>query len=346
MPPGGRIQPDTMPQPLLTSLMRNPTGSQRASIGIAGLGYCLPTLAKPLEELEQEGRLNSSATLLRSYGFEQCLMQEDPQAAFELVLQSAQQAVSVSQRGADEISRVFLYSGILAPAAVAAQENGSLHLFKYPAAELQHRLKLPKANAIGLSQQGCSGLLSAIDMAGKLLAGPGVEAGESILCAALDCLPPWAEREILYNIISDAAGALIISRNCPHNRIVHFHQHVQSYYWNTPLHELELMASYFPIAQRVIAAALEGAGLKLSDLRWIVPHNVSLRSWEILAKLLEFPMDKIWTRNIPRVGHTVSCDHIINLVDMEREGALQDGDYLLLFTFGFGARWSAMVIQH
>jgi len=46
------------------------------------------------------------------------------------------------------------------------------------------------------------------------------------------------------------------------------------------------------------------------------------------------------------VGHTVSCDHIINLVDMEGAGALHDGDHLLLFTFGFGASWSAMVIQH
>lgn len=333
-----------IPQPQLTSITQDSAQSKRASIGISGLGYCLPNIATPLEELEQQGRLNSPATLLRSYGFERCLMQEDPQAAFELVAQSAEQAISASRRGADEISRVFLYSGVSAPAP--AQENGSLNLFKYPVAELQHRLKLPKANAIGLSQQGCSGLLSAIDLAGRLLGGPGAAPGESVLCAALDCLPPWAEREILYNVISDAAGALIISSNCPRNRIVHFHQHVQSYYWNTPLHELELMASYFPIAQRVIAATLEGAGLKLADLRWIVPHNVSLRSWEILAQLLEFPMDKIWTRNIARVGHTVSCDHIINLVDMEREGALRDGDYLLLFTFGFGARWSAMVIQH
>jgi 3-oxoacyl-[acyl-carrier-protein] synthase-3 len=328
----------------MTPRMKNSLASKRNSIGIAGLGYCLPSLSKPLEDLEEEGRLSSPAGLLRSYGFEHCLIQQDLEAASELLFRSAEQAISLSQRPADEISRVFLYSGIAA--APPPQEGGSLHLFKYPVAELQHRLNLTKANAIGLSQQGCSGLLSAIDLAATLLASTADGPGESVLCAALDCLPRWAEREILYNVISDAAGALVVSRNCRRNRIVHFHQHVQSFYWNTPLHELELMASYFPIAQRVIAAALEGAGLELNDLRWIVPHNVSLRSWEILAKLLEFPMDKIWTQNIARVGHTVSCDHMINLVDMEREGALHEGDYLLLFTFGFGARWSAMVIQH
>jgi 3-oxoacyl-[acyl-carrier-protein] synthase III len=31
---------------------------------------------------------------------------------------------------------------------------------------------------------------------------------------------------------------------------------------------------------------------------------------------------------------------------MNREGALTQGDYLLLFTFGFGASWTSLILQH
>lgn len=312
--------------------------------GLAGLGYQLPEYTKPLDQLEKEGRINSPASLLRGFGFENCRIQGDQREGSDLLLKSAQQAIREQKPAPRNISRIFLYSGIN-PTQIADDQN-VLQLFNYPVAELRHQLDLPKANALALSQQGCSGILSAIDMARFLLSAAEVPVGESILCAAADYLPAWATREIMYNIISDATAAVVVSKGSEKNRIVHFHEQVQPYYWNTPLHEYELIASYFPIAKRTIEACLRDAGLATSDIRWFVPHNVSLRSWEILAKLLEVPMDKVWTKNIARLGHTVSCDHIINLVDMEQEGVLLKGDLLLLFTFGFGASWSCLIVEH
>jgi len=100
------------------------------------------------------------------------------------------------------------------------------------------------------------------------------------------------------------------------------------------------------MAERAITGALERAGLRLADIRWLVPTNVSQRSWAILADLLGLPLDRVFTDNIPRVGHTVSCDLIINLADMERRGLLRPGDRLLAFTFGFGASWSTLILEH
>jgi 3-oxoacyl-[acyl-carrier-protein] synthase-3 len=91
---------------------------------------------------------------------------------------------------------------------------------------------------------------------------------------------------------------------------------------------------------------LEQAGISRNDVAWFVPHNVNLRSWKILSDLIEVSEDKIWSNNIARVGHTVSCDHIINMRDMEDQGLLERGDILVLFTFGFGANWSCMIIEH
>jgi 3-oxoacyl-[acyl-carrier-protein] synthase-3 len=313
-------------------------------LGIAGMAYTLPDGSASLEELDASGRLSSPASLLASYGFEHCRVTLDAARRPDLLSQSAELALAASQRLPEQIDRLLLYSGI--EAGESGERANTLSLFRYEVAELQHRLKLSNASAIGLSQQGCSGLLTAVDLACTFLAGRPDARGGSILCVAGDFLPAWAKREILYNVISDATAALVVSDDFASNRILSFTQQVQSYYWDTPLHEAELIASYFPIAQRLIAAALKGAGLQASQLRWVVPHNVSLRSWEILAKLLAIPLEKVWTANIARLGHTISCDHIINLADMTSAGALDPGDYLLLFTFGFGATWSALVIQH
>jgi 3-oxoacyl-[acyl-carrier-protein] synthase-3 len=194
-----------------------------------------------------------------------------------------------------------------------------------------------------VSQQGCSGLLTSIDLAARMLA---TSPRRAVLCVAGDSLPPRSTREVMYNLMSDAAAALLVEKGATRNRIVHVTQRVHPYYWDSPARQEELMASYFPIAQRTIIECLDEAGLAFSDVRWLVPHNVSKRSWEILARLVDFPEDRIWTKNIARVGHTVSCDHVVNLVDMTAEGALEKGDKLLLFTFGFGASWSCLILEH
>ena len=150
----------------------------------------------------------------------------------------------------------------------------------------------------------------------------------------------------MYNLISDAAAAILIARNSENNRIVHFHQQAQPYYWNTPLHENELIAAYFPTARNVILEALRRSGLGLPDVDWIVPHNVSWRSWELLAGVLQFPTHKIYGRNIARRGHSIAADNLINLKDMEAEGLLRTGQRLLLFNFGFGAHWSTLILEH
>lgn len=239
---------------------------------------------------------------------------------------------------------MLLYSALDSLSATKRTgRNRALMAFRYPVARVAERLGLSRANALALSQQGCSGLLSAIHIAGDIACASG---DGPVLCLAADSLPPGDTREIMYNVMSDAASAVVVDAASQRNRIVAFHQRSEAAYWDTPALQPELVAAYFPMAQRTILEALERAGLGLDAIRWFVPSNVSLRSWTILADLVKIPLERIWTQNIARVGHTVSCDHVINLVDMEKSGALTPGDLLLLFTFGFGASWSVMILRH
>lgn len=307
-----------------------------------GLAYRLPPHQITVHELEQRRQLNSSATTLREFGFESCYVSTD-QSLIPLLIECGREVIDKAKVAPDHIRRIFLYSG-LGDRSEFDQSEDMLARFRYSVAQLRHELELPHANALAVSQQGCSGLLSLIELSRQLLSA--ADSDEAVLCLAADFLPRPAKREIMYNLMSDAAGAVLVAENAPKNRIVHFCQSIQSYYWDTPAHADELLAAYFPIAKQVIEQTIEEAGLKKTDIKYFVPHNVSRRSWEILVRLIAVPTEKIWTDNIRRIGHTVSCDHVINLVDMEKQGVIDPGDYLVLFTFGFGATWTCMIVQH
>lgn len=296
-----------------------------------------------LATLQRSGRLRSPASVLGKLGFRDCYVQEDLSTFEDLIVAAGREVLDRSALEPDDVDAVFLYSGLEAWTRPAAGRRNVLSLFRYPAARIAARLGLPRASAIGLSQQGCSGSLSVIELAAARLERSGAKA---VLCLAADALPRSAPREVTFNVMSDAAAAVLVERNSARNTLIDSHQLSEAYYWDTPKREHEIVAAYFPMAERAIAEALERAGLTRSDIRWFVPNNVSAQSWAVLADVLGIPGDRVWSANIARVGHTVSSDHVINLVDMEREGALRKGDHLLLFTFGFGASWSTLILRH
>ena len=315
------------------------------TIGLTEMAYRLPAGRLSLDDAARRDLLTSDAAFLRDIGFGHCFVEDDPATHEDMIVECGREVLDRSEVPVTEVGWLFRCSGLPGELPVTAhrRHDAVLDRFRYPAVQSQERLRLHRASAMALSQQGCSGLLSGLFIAHKLLQG---DSAGAVLLLAGDVIPPGGRREILYNVMSDAAGAVLVEKHARKNRIIHFVQQAMPYYWDTPLHTTEMLASYFPMAQRVILRTLEEAGFTAANVDWVVPHNVSLRSWTILADLVGIPAERVWTGNIARVGHTVSCDHIINLCDMEREGALRAGDLILLFTFGFGATWTCLLIQH
>jgi 3-oxoacyl-[acyl-carrier-protein] synthase-3 len=308
------------------------------------LAYQLPGKRLSLDELERSGSLTSSARFLHELGFGYCHVGGGRESFDDMLVDCGRRVLTEANLPRDDVRWLFQYSGLERNGAVRDTQPASvLRHFRYPVARAHHRLDLPSAASVAVGQQGCSGLLSTLHVADHMLSSS--DAG-SVLCLAGDFLPEGSGREVLYNVMSDACAAVLVQRDPGKNRIVHFYQHAVPYFWDTPAHQEELLSSYFPLAQRVIATTLAQAEMSVDDVAWFVPHNVNFRSWEILAELVGVGPEKVWSGNIARVGHTVSCDHIINMKDMEDQGVLQRGDRLVLFTFGFGANWSCMIVEH
>jgi 3-oxoacyl-[acyl-carrier-protein] synthase-3 len=231
-----------------------------------------------------------------------------------------------------------------APDGSALYLKDFMDLFRYPVSCIQAEFGLTRATAVGVDQQACASLFSAIRIGRDMLLAE--EDLRAVLCVGADKLPLHASREVIYNLVSDGACAALLRKDSPANRILACGHVTKGAFWDAAEMENEIIAAYFPTARTVIEQTLRAADLTLDDIAWIVPHNVSLRSWEILLGLLEFPRERLFYDNIARVGHTIASDNLVNLRDLLDSGRVRRGDRLLLFTFGFGLNWSCIVVEH
>ena len=214
--------------------------------------------------------------------------------------------------------------------------------FHYRASWLQEELQLDHARVTAVAQQGCAGMFSALSTAHALLVSdPSLR---NILCVGVDALPEGAPREILYNLISDAACAVVLSRENLQCRWRSFHQVSKGYYWNIVEKQKEIIASYFPTSRAVIRELLTKAGIGAADVRWILPTGVIKSSWDILANIASLDSNRIY-RAPANFGHTIAADNLLHLESLLASKNARAGDQLLLFTYGFGSTWCGLILE-
>jgi 3-oxoacyl-[acyl-carrier-protein] synthase-3 len=318
-------------------------------IGISAMGYYLPRTQQNIEFLVESGRTNSSADKLHKLGFDSIHV-----AGEESAVQLATQAVrDLQRRSGFDLERidVLLYAGALATSSVVmsgdAQSWNAMvdptPLFRFPGTRLQAELGVPNASVIGIAQLACNTFQAALRVArALLLAEPSLN---HILCVSADRFPPLAKREIVYNLMSDGACAAIVSKDCSSTRILATRQITRGAYWDSSISHDQLIAAYFPLAKRAILEAVAAAALSIGDIDLIIPHNINIKSWEILSQVLGIPMQRIYTDNISKIGHVVASDNIINYVDCMAEQRIAKGNKLALFVMGFGAHWNCTIIE-
>ncbi len=94
-----------------------------------------------------------------------------------------------------------------------------------------------------------------------------------------------------------------------------------------------------------VECALERAGLQLSDIDWLIPHQANLRIIETAVKKLAFPMERVVV-NLDRYGNTSSASVPIALNEAIRDGRIQRGQRICLVGFGAGLTMGAAVLQY
>lgn len=321
------------------------------TVGLRSVVSVLPPCSVELEDLADQGLLRSSPSTLSDFGFRRAYLADRKHDAGWLALEAARSTLQEANLDAEEID-VLIWASALAhnhlrdaPGEIRQRLNPEslMKSFRYASGWLQEELGLNRAEVTAVAQQGCASMFSALRLARSLLvAEPQLS---NVLCIGVDVLPQGAPREILYNVISDAACAVIASKGWPQDRWIGYRQISKGYYWDPLEKQDEILAAYFPTSRLAIEELLAKHGLLPADVDVVVPTGVQRESWDILLRLVGIPSGRLFKVR-ESFGHTIIADNFLLLQDLRRRGEVPAGSRLLLFTYGFGSSWCSLLLEH
>ena len=325
--------------------------SHTAHVGIPAISYALPAGARSVRELAAAGALESKPEMLERFGFQTVSVADDDETPYALGLSAAQALLRDHDIDPSSVD-ALIYGGAPGALAFVASRRApdavralcDARRFHYPATRLQSDLGLVHATVIGIDQLACTSLFGAVRIARALCVTEGLR---RVLCVCSEFYPSQAGREAITNCTSDAACVLLVERDATRNHVVGAASVTKGFFWDGSASAMrdEVIASYFPTAVHVIHEVLRDAGWSADDVTWVMPHNVSATSWEILFRLSRLPNARLWDDNIARIGHTLAGDNFINLRDATDRADVRAGDKVVLFSYGYGAHWTALAVE-
>ncbi|NOZ30010.1 MAG: ketoacyl-ACP synthase III [Chloroflexi bacterium] len=288
-------------------------------------------------------------------GIRQRYIATDPrETTASLAIKAAQEALRVANVPASRVNMVIV--------ATSSPE----HIFPSTASLVQDGIGATRAGAFDLSA-ACSGFVYALSIARGLIASESAEYVLVIGAETLSRLVDWSDRNTCV-LFGDGAGAVLVAASEVPGGIL-----------STVLGSdgsggdllivpaggsrlpasLETVASgqhylkmdgrgVFRFATRVMARAtqevVEQAGLTMSDIELVIPHQANRRIIESAAKQLGLDMDRMYT-NLDRYGNTSTASIPIALCEAIEEGRIRQHDHLVMVGFGAGLTWGATVVQ-
>jgi 3-oxoacyl-[acyl-carrier-protein] synthase-3 len=239
--------------------------------------------------------------------------------------------------------------------------------FPSAAALVQAKIGAPKAACFDVSA-ACAGSLYALSIADSFLKTGMYKNALVIGAELLTRIVDWKDRSTCV-LFGDAAGSMVMTPETREGRgILSTHLHTdgtqgdlltipgggsrkpfsQEVLDNREMFVKMKGSDVYKTAVRSLEAvsreALEKNGLRVSDVKHVIAHQANLRILEAVMKRLEIPVDKCHL-NIEQVGNTSSASVPLTLDQANRQGALKDGDLILMMAIGAGMSWGSALVR-
>ncbi|HKL09835.1 MAG TPA: beta-ketoacyl-ACP synthase III [Clostridia bacterium] len=229
---------------------------------------------------------------------------------------------------------------------------------------VQRRLGAENAAAFDVSA-ACSGFLYGLDVADSF-----IKAGKAkkILVVSSEVMSKvidWKDRNTCV-LFGDGAGAVVLNASAEHGiintvtgskgdiegNLVSKSRNVVNPFMEIPENGENYLSmngkEIFKFATRIMRKALEdvldGTGVELNGVKYIVPHQANDRMFEYVAGKMKFEKEKFYV-NLERFGNTSSASIPIALDEMAKKGLLSKGDKLIFVGFGGGLTWGAALVE-
>jgi 3-oxoacyl-[acyl-carrier-protein] synthase III len=290
------------------------------------------------------GHLLSTADDLESAGFRWHRMCERSTGAYDLA-----KAVTAQLAGSGQLEKVdaivystcFPQNGSIGNPEAWERTGDVKYLMDFPASRLQADFALRDAVVVGLSQQGCTGMLGSIRLAAAMLTAE--PEWRRVLCVTADRLPDAAKYEQSYNLLSDSAAACVVGREPGGFRFVGAHQITNG--GMVQADDNETVGTFFSYVHRLLRETAGRTRMDVADIDWIVAQNTNDKAWQILARILGVAFDRVCFSSLPEHGHAISADNAINLAELVASGRIAPGDRLALVVAGSGLNYQCVMLE-
>jgi 3-oxoacyl-[acyl-carrier-protein] synthase-3 len=98
------------------------------------------------------------------------------------------------------------------------------------------------------------------------------------------------------------------------------------------------------VLEKVANEALEAAGMRASEVDWLIPHQANIRIMQGTAKKLGLPMDKMVV-TVDQHGNTSAASIPLALDQAVRDGRIKPGQTVLMEGVGGGFTWGAALAR-
>lgn len=213
---------------------------------------------------------------------------------------------------------------------------------------LRDKLGLDEARSFTMSHQSCATGLYALKVAETLLRAEPVR-GTALVMIGEKSLSPVIRHIPNTTVLGDAAVASLVGLDGPGDAVLAVTCRTLGEFYEAADMSPELHAryaqTYIPTLASVIREAVGDAGLTLADISLVLPHNVNRNSWSQVARLLGFPLTRIYLDNVSKLGHCFAADPLLNLSTARAEAATKPGDVVLMVAAGQGGTFATTVIR-
>lgn len=207
----------------------------------------------------------------------------------------------------------------------------------------------------------CSGFLFALDTAAAFIERGGIQYALVLGAERLSRIVDWTDRSTCV-IFGDGSGAFVIAKGENYLASRLYTQGGDDVLLiplgkgRSPFYEKEekpiainmVGQETFKFAVKQIVGGLqmiaEQAGIAVTDIDWIVPHQANYRIIDLAARRLHLPIEK-FVLNLERYGNTSSASVPISFDELARSGRLKKGDLIALCAFGGGLSSAACLIR-
>jgi len=323
-------------------------------IGILGLGAYVPERVMTNEEWAQYVDTSDEWITTRT-GIKNRRIAAEDQTTVTLAAEAARVALEDARITIDEVDEI-----------IVATDTPEVKL-PDTASYLQALLGAREIPAYDLAGSGCAGFVLGLDVARSRAA----TAEKKILLVGVEMLTrlvSWHDRTTAV-LFGDAAGAAVVGTGDEAVEMLSFTAGTDGS--RADILSLETGGTRAPFSveaaqrgdhkklvmngrevfkeavSRMGAASknvLTEAGIDVSELALVIPHQANLRIINALQKSLGIDDDQLYV-NVQDYGNTGSASVPLALWEARQQGRVTKGDLVLLTAFGAGFHWAAMVLR-